>query len=115
MRLSSSITYKSNRRSKNSNTIESNYNYPFLESKARVLLLISTMAPFDDTTAATRFDSFTIYRTSYKKIGDHSIEAGVLVPKDLKPGKHPLLVKFHGGGLVQCTLHSLSQHPNKPR
>ncbi|KAH9881094.1 hypothetical protein J1614_001587 [Plenodomus biglobosus] len=54
----------------------------------------------DDTKPATRFDSFNVYRTCYKKIGSHAIEAGVLVPKDLKPGKHPLLVKFHGGGLV---------------
>lgn len=58
------------------------------------------MAPLDDTTAETRFDSFNVYRTSYKKIGDHDIEAGILVPKDLKPGKVPLIVKFHGGGLV---------------
>ncbi|KAH7356325.1 Alpha/Beta hydrolase protein [Pyrenochaeta sp. MPI-SDFR-AT-0127] len=58
------------------------------------------MAPLDATTAATRFDSFDIYHTSYKKIGDHEIELGILVPNDLKPDKHPLLVKFHGGGLV---------------
>lgn len=59
------------------------------------------MAPFDDTTGATRFDSFDIYRTSYKQIGDHNIEVGILVPKDLQPVKHPLLIKFHGGGLVR--------------
>jgi cephalosporin-C deacetylase-like acetyl esterase len=58
------------------------------------------MAPLDDTTPVTRFESFHVYRTCYKKIGDHEIEVGILVPKDLKPGKHPLMVKFHGGGLV---------------
>ncbi|KAF1840250.1 alpha/beta-hydrolase [Cucurbitaria berberidis CBS 394.84] len=58
------------------------------------------MAPLDDTTPATRFDSFDIYHTSYKKIGNHEIRAGILVPKTLSPGKHPILVKFHGGGLV---------------
>ncbi|KAH7064361.1 Alpha/Beta hydrolase protein [Paraphoma chrysanthemicola] len=58
------------------------------------------MAPLDETTAATRFDTFDVYRTSYKTIGTHKIEVGILVPKDLKPGKHPLIVKFHGGGLV---------------
>jgi cephalosporin-C deacetylase-like acetyl esterase len=52
------------------------------------------------TIAATRFDSFDHYRTSYKKIGDHEIEVNVLVPKDIKPGKQPVLVKWHGGGLV---------------
>ncbi|KAF2850391.1 alpha/beta-hydrolase [Plenodomus tracheiphilus IPT5] len=54
----------------------------------------------DDTTPATRFDSFNVYRTFYKTVGTHAIEVGLLVPKTLKPGKHPLLVKFHGGGLV---------------
>ncbi|KAF1838417.1 alpha/beta-hydrolase [Decorospora gaudefroyi] len=58
------------------------------------------MAPLDDTTPATRFDSFDVYRTWYKKIGHHEIEVGILVPKNLKPGKHPLIVKFHGGALV---------------
>jgi cephalosporin-C deacetylase-like acetyl esterase len=58
------------------------------------------MAPLDDTTPATRFDSFNVYRTSYKKIGDHEIEVGILVPNGVKPGKSPLIVKFHGGGLV---------------
>jgi cephalosporin-C deacetylase-like acetyl esterase len=60
----------------------------------------SNMAPLDDTTPETRFDSFSVYRTSYKKIRDHEIEVGILVPNDLKPGKSPLIVKFHGGGLV---------------
>jgi len=62
------------------------------------------MAPLDDTTPATRFDSFNVYRTSYKQIGNHEIEVGILVPKDLKPGRHPLIVKFHGGGLVSYRL-----------
>jgi len=59
------------------------------------------MAPFDDTTPETRFDSFNIYRTSYKKASDQGIDIGILIPKNLKPGKHPILVKFHGGGLVR--------------
>ncbi|KAF1919364.1 Alpha/Beta hydrolase protein [Ampelomyces quisqualis] len=58
------------------------------------------MAPLDDTTPETRFDSFDVHRTSYKKIGEHAIEVAILVPKNIKPGKHPLIVKFHGGGLV---------------
>lgn len=52
------------------------------------------------TTAATRFESFNVYRTFYKKIGDHEIEANVLVPKGIKPGKRPVMIKWHGGGLV---------------
>jgi acetyl esterase/lipase len=58
------------------------------------------MAPHDDTTPETRFNTFHVHRTPYKTINSHTIEVGILVPKDLKPGKHPLIVKFHGGGLV---------------
>ncbi|KAJ4383609.1 hypothetical protein N0V86_001664 [Didymella sp. IMI 355093] len=58
------------------------------------------MATLDDTTPETRFDSFHIYRTSYKKINDQAIDVGILTPKSPKPGRHPILVKFHGGGLV---------------
>lgn len=53
------------------------------------------------TTAATRFDTFNFYQTSYKKIDNHKIEVDILVPKGISPGKHPLLVKWHGGGLVR--------------
>ncbi len=52
------------------------------------------------TTASTRFSSFQIHTTPYKRIGTHTIDANFLIPKTLKPGKSPLLVKFHGGGLV---------------
>lgn len=59
------------------------------------------MAPLDDTTPETRFDSFNIHRTSYKKVDKQDIEVGILVPKDLNPGPHAIIVKFHGGGLVR--------------
>ncbi|KAH6089888.1 hypothetical protein HBI65_169100 [Parastagonospora nodorum] len=55
------------------------------------------------TTPATRFDSFDVYKTSYKKVGEHEIEANVLVPKDIKPGKCPVMIKWHGGGLTAGT------------
>jgi cephalosporin-C deacetylase-like acetyl esterase len=58
------------------------------------------------TTAATRFDKFNIYTTSYKKIGDHEIEVNVLVPKDITPGKCPVMIKWHGGGLVSSATKS---------
>jgi hypothetical protein len=48
------------------------------------------MAPHDDTTGENRFDLFNIYRTPFKKVGNHVIDVGILIPKDLK----------HGGGLV---------------
>lgn len=52
------------------------------------------------TTATTRFDSFDFYTTSYKQIGNHKIEVVILVPKGIMPGKHPAMVRWHGGGLV---------------
>ncbi|KAH6882072.1 Alpha/Beta hydrolase protein [Alternaria rosae] len=58
------------------------------------------MAPLDDTTPDNRFDSFNVFRTSYKQVDYHDIEVGILVPKDIKPGKCPVMVKFHGGGLI---------------
>jgi acetyl esterase/lipase len=69
------------------------------------------MAPRDDTTPETRFDSYTIFRTSYKEVNNQGIDVAVFIPKNLKPGKHPILAKFHGGGLVRCIpyiLHSLA-------
>jgi acetyl esterase/lipase len=47
-----------------------------------------------------RYQTFDIYRTHYKKIRDHEIEVGILIPKGLEPGLHPVFVRFHGGGCV---------------
>ncbi|KAF9733218.1 hypothetical protein PMIN01_08901 [Paraphaeosphaeria minitans] len=58
--------------------------------------------------AEQRLDSFNIYRTHYKKIQDHEIEVGMLIPKDLKPGLHPVFVRFHGGG---CTGLQTGSYP----
>ena len=58
------------------------------------------MAHIAHTTAATRFSSFDIHQTSYKRVGNSDISVGILIPKDIKTGKHPLHVKFHGGGLI---------------
>jgi acetyl esterase/lipase len=58
------------------------------------------MADIDRTTAATRFSSFDIHETSYKRIGIFDISIAVLIPRNIKPGRHPLHVKWHGGGLI---------------
>lgn len=59
------------------------------------------MADITRTTPSTRFSSFTVHSTPYKHMGDHAITAGILIPKTLNHGtKHPLFVKFHGGGLI---------------
>ncbi|KAI4718596.1 alpha/beta-hydrolase [Aureobasidium sp. EXF-10727] len=36
----------------------------------------------------------------YKTVNNHEISTTVLIPKTIQPGKHPLLVHFHGGFLI---------------
>jgi hypothetical protein len=43
---------------------------------------------------------FNVFTTPYKIVNSHAITADVLIPEDLEPGKHPLLVRIYGGGLV---------------
>ncbi|KAF2274657.1 alpha/beta-hydrolase [Westerdykella ornata] len=50
--------------------------------------------------STTRFNAFNVHTTAYKKVGNHEIAVSVLIPKTLNPGRHPLVVKIHGGGLV---------------
>lgn len=58
------------------------------------------MADITHTTTATRFSSFEIYETFYKRISNSGISVAILIPKNTKPGRHPLHVKWHGGGLI---------------
>ena len=55
-----------------------------------------------------KFSPFHIHSTSYKIVNEHKIGVDVLVPKNLKAGnqKHPLMVRFHGGGLVSNLISS---------
>ena len=55
-----------------------------------------------------KFSPFHIRSTSYKAVNGHKIGVDVLVPKSLKAGnqKHPLMVRFHGGGLVSNRISS---------
>lgn len=47
-----------------------------------------------------KIDNFDILQTPYKKIGDHEIRCDILVPKSAYDGKRPVIINFHGGGLV---------------
>ncbi|KAF1364305.1 alpha/beta-hydrolase [Lizonia empirigonia] len=58
------------------------------------------MADITHTTAATRFSSFHIHQTIYKHINNAAISVAVLLSKTIQPGKHPVHVNFHGGGLI---------------
>jgi len=44
--------------------------------------------------------AFNITTVPYQTIGDHNVTVDLLIPNDLKPGKHPLIIRFHGGFLV---------------
>ena len=56
------------------------------------------------TAAIERSKLFNCFGSSYKVIHGHAITVDVQIPKNVKPGKHPLLVRFHGGGLVRSSL-----------
>lgn len=48
-----------------------------------------------------KFDSFNVIDVTYKTLNDHPFKVVVLVPKDIDKSKPaPVLVKFHGGGMV---------------
>ena len=80
-----------------------------LYSEIETFKLHATMADLGNSTAATRLDPFHVHKATYKKVGEHEIQAAILIPKEQKPGKHPLLVKFHGGLFVSLLLsHTMS-------
>ena len=54
-----------------------------------------------DTPPEVRYAGFDIHNVPYKTVDDHPIEVSILIPKNIQPGKRPLLVRFHGGGLVE--------------
>lgn len=49
-----------------------------------------------------KYMRFNVSAVTFKIVHGHEIQAYVLVPKNISPGKHPLLVKIHGGGFVSC-------------
>lgn len=59
------------------------------------------MALIDGATLSPTFSSVSILQTEYKKVQDHGIRADFLIPKSITAtGKRPVIVQFHGGGLV---------------
>jgi carboxylesterase type B len=49
---------------------------------------------------ADRFATFHTADFTYKTVGDTPLDLTILIPKGVKTGKCPLLVHFHGGGLI---------------
>jgi hypothetical protein len=50
--------------------------------------------------ADTFFAGFHVTTPVYKKVDGHEITLNVLIPKGVRPGKLPLIVRWHGGFLV---------------
>ncbi|KAJ7583862.1 Alpha/Beta hydrolase protein [Mycena floridula] len=50
--------------------------------------------------ASEKFAPFNIFTATYKTVHDHIIQADVLIPKSISPARYPVIVSFHGGGLV---------------
>ncbi|KFH41066.1 isoprenylcysteine alpha-carbonyl methylesterase ICMEL2-like protein [Hapsidospora chrysogenum ATCC 11550] len=45
-----------------------------------------------------KLDGFDVLQTTYKTVQGHGIRVDILIPKKpSKPGKHPVIVRFHGG------------------
>ncbi|KAM0555890.1 hypothetical protein ACHAPJ_006292 [Fusarium lateritium] len=46
------------------------------------------------------FDSYDIFEETFKTVSSHDIKTAILLPKNLKPGPHPIIYHIHGGFLV---------------
>lgn len=53
-----------------------------------------------DMAVAAKFNAFNVIDVNYKEVNGVKIPASILVPKDIKSGAHPLLVRWHGGCLI---------------
>lgn len=47
-----------------------------------------------------KYAAFDVSDVTYKVVNGQDIKAYILTPKNLVPGKHPIVVKFHGGFFV---------------
>ena len=63
------------------------------------------MAFSPETIAKTeeKFNSFSIHNTTYQHVDGQPITTDILIPKPIKPGTHPVIVRFHGGFLITST------------
>ncbi|CAI7635525.1 unnamed protein product [Penicillium pancosmium] len=44
--------------------------------------------------------NFDLIQTPYKKVGTHEIRTDILIPKAAPTGPRPVILRYHGGGLV---------------
>ena len=50
--------------------------------------------------AAPRLEPFNLVDIDYKKVNGTPVPASILIPKNAEPGKHPVLVRWHGGCFI---------------
>ncbi|KAE8143959.1 Alpha/Beta hydrolase protein [Aspergillus pseudotamarii] len=58
-----------------------------------------------------RLVEFDLVQSHYKKVGDHEIRADFIIPHAECTGKRPLIVRFHGGGLITGDSLSMDWFP----
>jgi acetyl esterase/lipase len=49
---------------------------------------------------ASIFEPFELFEETYKTVSSHHVKATFIIPKNLKPGTHPVIVNAHGGFLT---------------
>lgn len=62
------------------------------------------MLVLDDTASGelglNRLGACSVKNVTYKTVDGKALEASIVVPRTLSPGSHPVMVRWHGGGLV---------------
>ena len=53
--------------------------------------------------ASEKYSEFDVTEVTYKIVNDQGVKAYILTPKDIIPGNHPVVAKFHGGGYVSSS------------
>ncbi|KAJ5336356.1 hypothetical protein MYU51_012285 [Penicillium brevicompactum] len=52
------------------------------------------------TTTSPKLAGLDLVQATYKKVNDHEIRTDILIPQKAHAGKRPVIIRFHGGGLV---------------
>lgn len=86
-------------------SVVDNVNYAQFSLHKRSSLLNTVLT--SKMAMGSKFDNFDIIQAKYKHVRGHGIRVDFLVPQASFPGKRPVIVRFHGGGLVRTfTLHN---------
>ncbi|KAA8576810.1 hypothetical protein EYC84_006863 [Monilinia fructicola] len=68
-----------------------------------------------------KFAQFDISVVTFKTVQNHDIQTYILIPKNISPGPHPVIVKIHGGGSVAGSgiqpdwFRNLPPNPRRPK